>query len=404
MKIPMLEDVLLVISITYIVSLTLGFLMEKYLKIPWMFIAIFLGIAFSSLGYFTIAIQSDAFQVLSTLGMLIMLFLIGFNIELGKMRKLGKQIVTGTFAIIFFEGISMTLLLYLGFPEMVDNSLLIAFIVALSFATVGEAILLPILREFNVINTKFGQLTLGIGTLDDIIELFTLTLVGLVLAVGAISPSGKAFPSPGPLIFALAVLLAATFILLKFRSSIAALLGRTFGNHHFQYLIILTLFFTFITFGGFYYEGLMPIAAILSGIAARELFPKKITNEYGHIIDFLGYMFLAPLFFLSIGAEVSIDSILIFPILLFSIWGVAAAAKLIASYFLFKKTLGKKFSLLMGLGLSVRFSTSLVVQFILFSNGLISQSLYSTLIATAILMKPFIIYLYSRGLGSERPP
>ena len=49
--------------------------------------------------------------------------------------------------------------------------------------------------------------------------------------------------------------------------------------------------------------------------------------------------------------------------------------------------------------LSVRFSTSLIVQFILFSSGFISLALYSALVATAIFMKPVIIGIYSWGLS-----
>jgi hypothetical protein len=58
----------------------------------------------------------------------------------------------------------------------------------------------------------------------------------------------------------------------------------------------------------------------------------------------------------------------------------------------------------LGVGLGVRFSTSLIVQFILLNSGLISLALYSALVATAIIMKPIIIGIYSWGLSREKPP
>jgi len=76
----------------------------------------------------------------------------------------------------------------------------------------------------------------------------------------------------------------------------------------------------------------------------------------------------------------------------------------LSSFLLFHKLLGNKYSLLMGLGLSVRFSTSLIVQFILLGSGLISLALYSALIATAIFMKPVIIIIYSWVLSKGKPP
>jgi hypothetical protein len=70
---------------------------------------------------------------------------------------------------------------------------------------------------------------------------------------------------------------------------------------------------------------------------------------------------------------------------------------------LFKKSLGKKHSLLMGLGLSIRFSTGLIVQYALFSCGLISIGLYSALVVTAVLMKPVVLFIYSQALSRDKP-
>jgi len=146
------------------------------------------------------------------------------------------------------------------------------------------------------------------------------------------------------------------------------------------------------------------VGAILGGIVARQLLPNEILNENEKAINFLGYVFLSPLFFLSIGADVSLTSLLIYPLLIVFIWIVAKGSKLLASFLMFRKMLGTKYSLLLGLGLSVRFSTSLIVQFILFNFGYISLALYSALIATAILMKPVIIGIYSWGLSKGKPP
>jgi Kef-type K+ transport system membrane component KefB len=127
-------------------------------------------------------------------------------------------------------------------------------------------------------------------------------------------------------------------------------------------------------------------------------------NEEEKAINFLGYIFLSPLFFLSVGANVSLPSLFISPLLIVLILIVANSSKLLVSFPLFRKMLGTKFSLLLGVGLCVRFSTSLIVQFILFSSGLISLALYSALIATAIVLTPVIIGIYSWGLSSGNPP
>jgi Kef-type K+ transport system membrane component KefB len=77
-------------------------------------------------------------------------------------------------------------------------------------------------------------------------------------------------------------------------------------------------------------------------------------------------------------------------------------AKLSGAYLLFRKLLGRRHSLLLGLGLSVRFSTGLIVQYVLLISGLITLDLYSALIASAVMMTPIILLLLPYALCREK--
>jgi len=399
-----MENILFLIVITYGVSLGFGFLLQKYLRIPWMFAALFFGVIVSGFSFFTSSVESESFQLLATLGMLVILFMIGFNLDLKEIKALKKYIFVGTVFIISLEGFFGSLLLYFGFPAEVSNSFLIALVAALSFATVGEAVLLPILAQYKVVNTTFGQLTLGIGTLDDVIEVLMLAAVAALPTFLPITTQTQSFPSPLLILFSLIGMFLLALALIKLGSRLKNILKKNSNEPYVYSLLILLVFFSFAALGGFIFEGLATVGAILGGIVARELLPKEMLNENEKAINFLGYVFLSPLFFLSIGAKVSLTSLLLSPLLIALIWIVAKGSKLLGSFLLFHKVLGNKYSLLMGLGLSVRFSTSLIVQYILFSSGFISLTLFSALIATAILMKPVIIGIYSWGLSTEKPP
>ena len=172
-----MDYVFLLIAVTFTFSLGLGFLLEKYLRMPWMFSALFLGIIFSSFGLFQATLHDETFNVLSTMGMLFLLFMIGFNLEIGQMKRFGKQILKGAILIVTLEAAIVGVILFFLFSPEVSNSPLVAIVVALSFATVGEAVLLPILAKLSLLKTRFGQLTLGIGTLDDILEVLTLIMI-----------------------------------------------------------------------------------------------------------------------------------------------------------------------------------------------------------------------------------
>jgi len=79
----------------YAVSITAGYLIDKYLRIPWMLTAVLFGMTLSSFGLFGDVMKSEDFQFLSKMGLLFFLFAIGIEIEMEQFRKLGRYIAVG---------------------------------------------------------------------------------------------------------------------------------------------------------------------------------------------------------------------------------------------------------------------------------------------------------------------
>ena len=396
-----MDYVFLLIAVTFAFSLGCGFLLEKYLRMPWMFSALFLGIIFSSFGLFQATIQDETFNVLSTMGMLFLLFMIGFNLEIGQMKRFGKHILKGAILIVSLEASIVGAVLFFLFPAQISNSPLVAIVVALSFATVGEAVLLPILAKFSLLKTKFGQLTLGIGTLDDILEVLTLIMIPF-LPIFLPTLEIQGFPDPTFVVLDLIGIFILTLVLVKIASKIKHVLS---NNVHFGFvrpLIIMLIFFSFVVVGSFVFESLAAISAIFGGIVARSLLPTENFRSDEKVVNFLGYIVLSPMFFLSVGASMSFASIFVYPLLIAVILFSTMGAKISGAYLLFHKFLGRKHSLLLGLGLSVRFSTGLIVQYVLLISGLISLDLYSALIASAVIMTPLILIVLPYALCREK--
>jgi Kef-type K+ transport system membrane component KefB len=395
------EYVFLLIAVTFAFSLGLGFLLEKYLRMPWMFSALFLGIIFSSFGLFQSTIQDETFNVLSTMGMLFLLFMIGFNLEIGQMKRFGKHILRGAILIVGLEASIVGALLFFLFPAQIGNSPLVAIVVALSFATVGEAVLLPILAKFSLLKTKFGQLTLGIGTLDDILEVLTLIMIPF-LPIFLPTLSIQGFPDPTFVVLDLIGIFVLTFVLVKIASKIKNVLSNNVNFGFIRPLLIMLIFFSFVVVGSFVFESLAAISAIFGGIVARSLLPTENFRSDEKVVNFLGYVVLSPMFFLSVGASMSFASVFVYPLLIMVILLSTIGAKLSGSYLLFRKVLGKRHSLLLGLGLSVRFSTGLIVQYVLLISGLITLDLYSALIASAVIMTPIVLIALPWALCREK--
>jgi Ca2+-transporting ATPase len=395
-----LQYVFLLIAVTFAFSLLIGYLLEKYLKMPWMFSALFLGIIFSLFDLFTVNIEDEAFSTLSTLGMLFLLFMIGFNLEIKQIKRYGKHIIKGTIVIVGLEALIVGIVLTLVFPSQIDNSPLVALVVALSFATVGEAVLLPILAKYNLLKTRLGQIILGIGTVDDILEVLTLILIPF-LPLFLPTLSIQNFPEPMIVILDLIGIFILTAILTKIAPKIKSLLTKNVNFTFIRPLLILLLFFSFVVIGSFVFESLAAISAIFGGIVARSILPTEHFQNDEKVVNFLGYIFLSPIFFLSVGASLSFSTIFVYPLILVVILFATFFAKIFGSYLLFHKTLGKQDSLVLGLGLNVRFSTGFIVQYVLLSSGLITLDLYSSLIASAVVMTPTILIILPWALGRK---
>lgn len=99
--------------------------------------------------------------------MLFLLFFIGLQIDLAEMRALSRDIVRATVfntAFPFLLGMGVMLLLGYGW--------LVAFVIGLTRMPTAEAVIVPILDEFRMVRTRMGEFIIGVGVLDDVIEMF----------------------------------------------------------------------------------------------------------------------------------------------------------------------------------------------------------------------------------------
>ncbi|MFX1312408.1 MAG: cation:proton antiporter [Promethearchaeota archaeon] len=385
-------NLFLFLSIIFFLTFFIGKLIEK-IHIPWIFSSLLLGFFLAIYNPFTAITTSFTFNFLAQLGMYLLLFVIGFEIDLKEMKKQGKFIIKSTALTIFLATSFGTLLICFIF----GYNIFISIIVGLSFATVGEEILIPILDESNLTNEPLGQTIIGVGTLDDIIEIFSLILV--ILLVG--STDQNVFDVVVILI-ALSVLFILTIGFLKIGKK-----GSKFKHTGIESLFIFIVFALFLFLGVGLYAEAAPLAALLAGIGLKNFIPRERLKFVESEIKTICYGFFAPMFFLWVGASMDLSYLLTFPLFIVIIVVVSFAAKLLGSFIIGKKVLGKKDSILLGIGVSVKFSTGIVIMTILLNRGLIDSGLYSIIIASSIVFTFFIPILFARLLTkrkSLKPP
>jgi len=373
----------LFLAIIFLFTFLIGRLIEK-IRVPWIFAALLVGCLFAIYNPFLSITSSPSFEFLANLGMYFLLFIIGFEVDIKQLKRTKNFIFKSTFFIISLEAVFGSLLIHFVF----GYSWFISLLVALSFATVGEAILIPILDEFKIVNTKLGQSIIGIGTLDDVIEVFLLIIVSIV-----IGSSLRSNMNIFLILISLGILFVLTIGLVKLKKKGA----------EFRFLPIETLFL-FILFGLFLFLGIgeladaTPIAAVLSGIALKTFIPDERIEKVKKSIRTMCYGFFAPIFFVWVGVSLNMKYLIEFPLLVILVVIVANSAKLLGSWIVGRKELGTKQSILLGIGLSIRFSTSIIIIKILFENNLIGSDLYSVIVASSIVFKFIIPVLFSNLL------
>ena len=376
-------NIFLFLSVIFLLTYIIGMLIEK-IHIPWIFAALILGFVLAIYNPFSSITSSSTFDFFSQLGMYFLLFIIGFEVDLKEMKKMGKLIIKSTILTIFLATIFGALIIYFFFS--VD--LLISIIVSLSFATVGEEILIPILDEFKLTNKPLGQTIIGVGSLDDIIEIISLIFV--ILLVGSNSPQGDF--NIWVIIIALFILFLLMIGLIKFKKE-----RKRFKHTGVEALFVFVIFVLFLFIGVGIFAEAAPLAALFAGIGLRTFLPKERLKAIESEVKTICYGFFAPIFFLMVGVSMDLKSLVTFPLLIIIILIVLVSivAKILASYMTGRKKLGKKDSILLGIGLSVKFSTSIVIISIFLENNLITSGLYSVIIASSMIFAFLIPILFA---------
>ncbi|MDF1498254.1 MAG: cation:proton antiporter [Patescibacteria group bacterium] len=376
-----MQNLFLFISTAFLFIFIFGRFLEK-IRVPWIFASLIFGFLLAIYNPFSSATNSQTFIFMAELGMYFLLFIVGFEINLQELKKKERFILKSTFVIIFFEAIFGSLIVYYIFAY----DWFISFLVSLSFASVGEVILIPLLDEFRMLKTKLGRAIVDIGVTGNIIEILILIIVSVLIT--SHDPSRIYIT-----LISLIILFLLTAGFVHFRQE-----GEQFRFMNVDTMFIFSIFILFLFLGIGIYADATPLAALLAGISLKTFMHQKRLDLVEKEVKAISYGFFAPIFFLWVGMFVSVDILIKYPLVILLIIVVTKSVKIVSSYFLTKKELGKKESILLGIGLSVKFSTSIIITKILFQEGLIGIELYSVIITSSVIFNFIVPFLFSNLL------
>ncbi|MFB1591179.1 cation:proton antiporter domain-containing protein [Staphylococcus aureus] len=280
--------------------------------LPVVVAEILMGIVIGN-SFLNIVERDSILNILSTLGFIFLMFLSGLEIDFKAFKKDKRarqgqnddessipghlNLALTVFAFIMI--ISILLAYVFKWLGLVDDVLLMVIIIS----TISLGVVVPILKEMNIMRTTIGQFILLVAVLADLVTMILLTVYGAINGQGG---------STIWLIGILVVFTAISYILgvqFKRMSFLQKLMDGTtqIGIRAVFALIILLVALA----EGVGAENIL--GAFLAGVVVSLLNPDE---EMVEKLDSFGYGFFIPIFFIMVGVDLNIPSLIKEPKLL----------------------------------------------------------------------------------------
>lgn len=138
------------------------------LKQPSIIAYIITGLIVGPLGYYQLQ-QSDVFSALAQIGITLLLFMVGMQLDISQLKKIGRNaLLVGIGQVIFTTIIGYVILRALGFAQI--NSMYMA--PALTFSS--TIIVVKLLGEKKDLQSLYGKLVIGIFLTQDLVAILIL--------------------------------------------------------------------------------------------------------------------------------------------------------------------------------------------------------------------------------------
>jgi monovalent cation:H+ antiporter-2, CPA2 family len=390
-----ITSLLIVVVVAFLTPILLHRLKLNF--IPVVVAEIIVGLIIGKSG-FDIVHEDMWLETLSTLGFIFLMFLSGLEIDFSAFKKSGNKEKQGnsktepnTFvaASIVFVGIfvvSLVLSYLFVLAGFIEN----AFLMTLIISTISLGVVVPTLKEGNLMKTNIGQIILLVAVIAD--------LVTMILLAVFVSLYGGGDSNTWLLLVLFAVGVGLYFVANRFKNN-KILEPLSTGTIQIGTRGVFTLIILLVglseTVGA---ENIL--GAFLAGVLVSLLSPNQ---ELVHKLDSFGYGFLIPIFFVMVGVGLNIwelfsdpKLIILIPLLLLAL----LLSKIIPALFL-KKWYDMKTVMASGFILTSTLSLVIAAATIGERMGVITNEMSGMLILVAVITCIITPILFKKLLPKE---
>ncbi|WP_066638456.1 cation:proton antiporter [Desulfolucanica intricata] len=244
---------------------------------------------------FKVIVQNNWLDLLSTFGIIYLMFLSGLEIDFeaiknSRVKKTGPNpLLISVINFITILGTSALLAFSLKTLGLIKEPLFMTLIIS----TISLGVILPVLKEKEILETSYGQAVLLTAIIAD---LMTMILFAVYIALRSQGGMTKIFL----LLLLFVIFLGAYRLINIFRSKKLLNIKKETVSIGTRGVFALILFFVVLSekVGA---ESIL--GAFLAGVIVSSIAPKK---EFLHQLNAFGYGFLIPIFFVMVGATMNL--------------------------------------------------------------------------------------------------
>jgi len=322
---------------------------------------------------------------LAEIGVIFLLFTVGLETRPRDLLQVGW-----TAAVVALLGVLVPFVLGFYYMRLLDQSMVESIFIGAALTATSVGITARVLADVGMLSSRVARVILGAAVLDDILAMIVLAIVSS-LSQGQINYASLAIVAVEAVGFSLLVIFFGSRLVRRFRPTVARL--RT-QNAAFFLSVVLCLALSLASI----YVGMAAIiGAFLAGLALSEHSVEWRLQENAHPI----MEFLAPFFFVLLGAQVDLKTISEPRLLsVASILCLLAVVSKLIGCGLGSLRLGFNDALRIGVGMVPRGEVGLIVAAVGLRLHTISDAAYAQVvlmsIVTTLFAPPILRWLLTR--------
>ena len=325
-----------------------------------------------------------AVDLLSTFGIVFLLYLAGLEVDIEKIKETTRDSI-----LVALGSTGAPFILGFTFLTAIGYSVIAATVFGGALAVTAGGTIVGVLMDSNALNTRLGAIFVAAGTIDDLLEIFLLSLIVMFIHGGSALEVAL-------LPLQLIAFVVISFVLFKVMSKILHYLKMNGGDVE-LFSIVVILVISMAALSEILDIGYL-IGAIMAGFLLQvsiKGMEKKSKEEIVRTIRLITLAFVVPFFFANIGLNFDIGLLFANPTLtivsvLIAIGGAIIGALLVKPF----SNLNLKQLYIVGWAMSSKGSVELVIALLARKYGLVSPEIFSALVAMAIITTiafPFIL-------------